>query len=36
MAAQLGDHLVEAEINPLFVLPEGQGVMAADGVASLR
>jgi succinyl-CoA synthetase beta subunit len=36
MAAQLGDRLVEAEINPLFVLPEGQGVMAADGVASLR
>ena len=36
MAAQLGDRLVEAEINPLFVLPEGQGVRAADGVASLR
>jgi succinyl-CoA synthetase beta subunit len=24
------------EINPLFVLPEGQGVCAADGVATLR
>jgi hypothetical protein len=36
MAAQLGDRLVEAEINPLFVLPEGQGVRAADGVACLR
>jgi acyl-CoA synthetase (NDP forming) len=36
MAAQLGARLVEAEINPLFVLPEGQGVRAADGVASLR
>ena len=36
MAAQLGDRLVEAEINPLFVLPERQGVRAADGVASLR
>lgn len=39
MAAQLGDRLVEAEINPLFVLPVvngiGQGVCAADGVAVL-
>jgi acyl-CoA synthetase (NDP forming) len=36
MAAQLGDHLVEAEINPIFVLSEGQGVRAADGVVILR
>ena len=36
MAAQLGEQLVDAEINPLFVLPEGQGVCAADGVATLR
>ena len=35
MAAQLGERLVEAEINPLFVLPEGQGVRAADGVVVL-
>jgi succinyl-CoA synthetase beta subunit len=35
MAAALGDRLVEAEINPLFVLPKGQGVVAADGVAVL-
>jgi acyl-CoA synthetase (NDP forming) len=35
MAAQLGDRLVEAEINPLFVLPQGQGVRAADGVVVL-
>ena len=35
MAAQLGDRLVEAEINPVFVLPAGQGVRAADGVAVL-
>lgn len=35
MTAQLGDRLVEAEINPLFVLPEGQGVRAADGIALL-
>jgi acetate---CoA ligase (ADP-forming) len=36
MAAQLGDRLVEAEINPIFVLPAGQGVRAADGVVLLR
>jgi len=36
MAGRLGDALLEAEINPLFVLPEGQGVKAADGVAILR
>ncbi|WP_444634269.1 acetate--CoA ligase family protein [Cupriavidus oxalaticus] len=35
MVATLGDRLVEAEINPLFVLPQGQGVVAADGVAVL-
>jgi acyl-CoA synthetase (NDP forming) len=35
MAAALGDRLVEAEINPIFVLPKGQGVRAADGVAVL-
>lgn len=36
MAAQLADRLVEAEINPLFVLAQGRGVRAADGVAVLR
>jgi succinyl-CoA synthetase beta subunit len=36
MAAQLGERLVEAEINPLFVLPQGQGVRAADGVLVLQ
>ena len=35
MAAQLGDRLVTAEINPIFVLPQGQGVRAADGVVQL-
>jgi acyl-CoA synthetase (NDP forming) len=35
MAARLGERIVEAEINPLFVLPAGQGVRAADGVAVL-
>ncbi|WP_233235102.1 acetate--CoA ligase family protein [Bordetella sp. LUAb4] len=35
MTAQLGERLVEAEINPVFVLPEGKGVRAADGVVVL-
>jgi acyl-CoA synthetase (NDP forming) len=35
MGEALGDRLLEAEINPLFVLPAGQGVRAADGVAVL-
>lgn len=35
MAQALGDRLDEAEINPLFVLPEGQGVAAADGLVVL-
>jgi acyl-CoA synthetase (NDP forming) len=35
MVAQLGERLVEAEINPVFVLPQGQGVRAADGVVVL-
>jgi acyl-CoA synthetase (NDP forming) len=35
MVLELGDRLVEAEINPLFVLPEGSGVLAADGLAVL-
>jgi acyl-CoA synthetase (NDP forming) len=28
----LGDRLFEAEINPIFVFPAGQGVKAADGI----
>jgi acyl-CoA synthetase (NDP forming) len=36
LAGQLGDRLVTAEINPLFVLEAGQGVRAADGVALFR
>lgn len=35
MVAQLGDRLVEAEINPVFVLAQGRGVRAADGVVVL-
>ena len=36
LAAQLGERVVEAEINPLFVLDAGKGVVAADGLAVLR
>jgi acyl-CoA synthetase (NDP forming) len=36
MAMALGDRLSDAEINPLFVLPEGHGVRAADGLVVLR
>lgn len=35
MAVALGDRLLEAEINPLFVLPRGHGVVAADGLVVL-
>jgi acyl-CoA synthetase (NDP forming) len=35
MGATLGDRLEEAEINPLFVMPKGQGVAAADGLIVL-
>jgi acyl-CoA synthetase (NDP forming) len=35
MVAQLGERLVEAEINPIFALEQGLGVRAADGVAVL-
>ncbi len=36
MAAAAGERLAEAEINPLFVLPQGQGVRAVDGLVLLR
>jgi acetate---CoA ligase (ADP-forming) len=35
MVEQLGDRLVTAEINPLFVLQTGKGVVAADAVMVL-
>lgn len=35
LIAALKDRLQTAEINPLFVLPEGQGVVAADAVLIL-
>ena len=36
MVVELEDRLLEAEINPLFVLPEFQGVRAGDAVVVLR
>ncbi|HEX4329261.1 MAG TPA: acetate--CoA ligase family protein [Burkholderiales bacterium] len=36
MAESLGERLLEAEINPLFVLPRGEGVRAADGLMLLN
>ncbi len=35
LAEALGERLLTAEINPLFVLPAGRGVRAADGVVVL-
>ena len=35
LAEVLGERLITAEINPLFVLPVGRGVRAADGVVVL-
>jgi hypothetical protein len=35
MTAQLRDRLVEAYAHPVFVLPQGHGVRAADGVVVL-
>ena len=35
LAAALGDRLITAEINPLFVMPQGKRVIAADGLAVL-
>lgn len=35
MVAGLGDRIVEAEINPIFVLRQGDGTRAADGVVVL-
>lgn len=36
LMATLGDRLVTSEINPLFVMPEGQGVVVADAVLVLE
>ncbi|HXD45307.1 MAG TPA: acetate--CoA ligase family protein [Pseudolabrys sp.] len=36
MIGAIGDRLAEAEINPLFVRPRGQGVVAGDGVVVVK
>ena len=36
MVATLGDRLEEAEMNPVFVLPEGEGTRAGDGLVVLK
>jgi acyl-CoA synthetase (NDP forming) len=36
MASAIGDRLQEAEINPLFVLPAGEGVKAGDAVVVVK
>jgi len=36
MVRAIGDMLEEAEINPLFVLPRGRGVVAADGLVLVK
>ncbi|MEC8910269.1 MAG: acetate--CoA ligase family protein, partial [Chloroflexota bacterium] len=36
LGAQLEGSLAELDINPLMVLPAGQGVKAADAVAIFR
>jgi len=35
MVQSLNEHLLEVEINPLFVLPKGLGVVAGDGIVVL-
>lgn len=36
MALELGDELVELDVNPLMVLPRGQGAVALDALAVCR
>ncbi len=36
LALELRDRLIELDVNPLFVLPEGQGVRAADALVVVR
>jgi succinyl-CoA synthetase beta subunit len=36
MALELGDDLAELDINPLMVLPRGQGAVALDALAVCR
>lgn len=36
MALELGDQLAELDVNPLMVLPRGQGAVALDALAICR
>lgn len=36
MALELGDHIAELDINPLMVLPQGQGAVALDALVVCR
>jgi succinyl-CoA synthetase beta subunit len=36
LAASLGDQLNGVDINPLIVLPKGQGVVAVDAVVEIQ
>ena len=36
LAMQIEGHLAELDINPLMVLPSGQGVKAVDALVALR
>jgi acetate---CoA ligase (ADP-forming) len=36
LAMHLGGHLAELDINPLMVLPSGQGVKAVDALVVFR
>jgi succinyl-CoA synthetase beta subunit len=35
LAVSLGDQLLGVDINPLIVLPKGQGVLAVDAVVEI-
>ena len=36
IALGLGERLIAIDVNPLFVLAEGQGVLAGDALVELR
>ena len=36
LAVDLGDQLLGLDINPLMVLPEGQGAVAVDAVVEIQ
>ena len=36
LAIELGDQLVGLDINPMIVLPKGQGVVAVDALVEIK